>query len=221
MGRRSACSLDLLRPPTGMICRSTVCKRPGARSNILHALRKVEMHRTLLSVTALSLLACAAAPSATAPSSSAELRIQAAELRAPPAQLELQLMERDSVIDSLNARLDEALQEVVGAMGKPAIAHQSSGGCLCHGGGGRGVAIDHKLGPRFTESRQGLRLMQLSAGESRPELVIDCNATSASAMAEAASARLVSDCSFPWLRPPPARLHRAWHSDCRSPNHAP
>src|SRR5882672_6937621 len=96
-----------------MICRSVPIRLSP------HRLRKVEMYRTLSIVTVLSLSACVAAPSPTAPpASSPELHIQTAELERRAAQLELQLMERDSVIDGLNARLDEALQEVVGAMGK-------------------------------------------------------------------------------------------------------
>src|ERR1700675_3800560 len=82
---------------------------------------KERMHRTLSIVTVLSLFACATGspppkPPVSKPTAAAELQL--AELERRAAQLELQLMERDSVIDSLNARLDEALQEVVGVMGK-------------------------------------------------------------------------------------------------------
>ena len=124
------------------------------------------MRRTLSIVTVLSLSACAAAPSGTAPQApNPELRIQAAELERRAAQLELQLMERDSVIDSLNARLDEALQEVVGAMGK--LQSLTSRAEAASAMAEADVALQSitSSGRDSPESRQGLRLMQLSAGE--------------------------------------------------------
>ena len=85
--------------------------------------RKAEMYRTLSIVTILALSACAGAPPPPAPRppSAVEPKVQIVrdpELERRAGQLELQLMERDALIDSLNARLDNALQEVVGAMGK-------------------------------------------------------------------------------------------------------
>jgi uncharacterized coiled-coil protein SlyX len=124
------------------------------------------MYRTLSIVTVLSLSACAAAPSPTAPQApSPELRIQTAELERRAAQLELQLMERDSVIDSLNARLDEALQEVVGAMGK--LQSLTSRAEAASAMAEADVALQSitSSGRDSPESRQGLRLMQLSAAE--------------------------------------------------------
>ena len=124
------------------------------------------MRRTLSIVTALSLSACVAASSATAPqTASPELRIQAAEFERRAAQLELQLMERDSVIDSLNARLDEALQEVVGAMGK--LQSLTSRAEAASAMAEADVALQSitSSGRDSPESRQGLRLMQLSAAE--------------------------------------------------------
>jgi len=80
---------------------------------------KERMYRTLSIVTVLSACATGSPPPKPPPSKpTAAAELQVAELERRAAQLELQLMERDSVIDSLNARLDEALQEVVGAMGK-------------------------------------------------------------------------------------------------------
>lgn len=77
------------------------------------------MHRTFSIVAILSLFACVTAPPPRTPQAPAvEPRNQSAEFERRVGQLELQLMERDSVIESLNARLDEALQEVVRAMGK-------------------------------------------------------------------------------------------------------
>ncbi len=124
------------------------------------------MRRTLSIVTVLSLSACAAAPSGTAPQApNPELRIQAAELERRAAQLELQLMERDSVIDSLNARLDEALQEVVGAMGE--LHSLTSRAEAASAMAEADVALQSitNSGGDSPESRQGLRLMQLSTAE--------------------------------------------------------
>ncbi len=126
------------------------------------------MYRTLSIVTVLSLSACVAAPPPPqAPSSppAAELRIQVAELERRAALLELQLMDRDSMIDSLNARLDEALQEVVGAMGK--LQSLTSRAEAASAMAEADVALQSitSSGRDSPESRQGLRLMQLSAGE--------------------------------------------------------
>ncbi|HEY6721943.1 MAG TPA: SH3 domain-containing protein [Burkholderiales bacterium] len=121
------------------------------------------MYRTLSIVTVLSLSACAAlfrpAPQA------AEPRIQNSELERRAAQLELQLMERDAVIDSLNARLDEALQEVVGAMGK--LQSLTSRAEAASAMAEADVALQSitSSGRDSPESRQGLRLMQLSSAE--------------------------------------------------------
>jgi len=78
------------------------------------------MYRTLSIVTALSLCACAA-PARQAPPPAAEPRTQIVrdpEIERHATQLELQLMERDALIESLETRLEQALQEVVGTMGK-------------------------------------------------------------------------------------------------------
>lgn len=126
------------------------------------------MHRTLSIVTVLSLSACVAARPPSAPQAappSAELRSQAAELERRAAQLELQIMERDSVIDTLNARLDEALQEVVGAMGK--LQSLTSRAEAASAMAEADVALQSitSSGRDSPESRQGQRLMQLSSAE--------------------------------------------------------
>jgi len=127
------------------------------------------MHRTLSIVTVLSLSACLGprpppAPQAPTPPS-AELRSQTAELERRAAQLELQIMERDSVIDTLNARLDEALQEVVGAMGK--LQSLTSRAEAASAMAEADVALQSitSSGRDSPQSRQGQRLMQLSSAE--------------------------------------------------------
>jgi uncharacterized coiled-coil protein SlyX len=80
--------------------------------------------RTLSIVMALSLGACAApAPQEPPPGPrpAVEPRVQIVrdpELERQVTQLEIQLMERDALIESLNTRLEQALQEVVGTMRK-------------------------------------------------------------------------------------------------------
>ena len=91
------------------------------------------MRRTHLIVSVLALSACATPPPpppappptfqapSPSPAPAAEPQVQIVndpELERRAARLELQLMESDAVIDSLTARLDEALQEVVRAIGK-------------------------------------------------------------------------------------------------------
>jgi len=82
------------------------------------------MHRMLSIVTALSLCACASpAREEPPPSTQAAVEPQTQIVRDPELerqvwQLEIQLMERDALIESLNARLDQALQEVVATMRK-------------------------------------------------------------------------------------------------------
>ena len=82
------------------------------------------MYRTLSIVMALSLSACASpAREEPPPSTQAAVEPQTQIVRDPELehqvrQLEIQLMERDALIDSLNARLEQASQEVVGTMRK-------------------------------------------------------------------------------------------------------
>jgi uncharacterized coiled-coil protein SlyX len=125
------------------------------------------MDRTLSIVMILSLFACATASPPPKPVSkpASAVEPQLAELERRAAQLELQLMERDSVIDSLNARLDEALLEVVGAMGK--LQSLTSRAEAASAMAEADVALQSitSSGRDSPESRQGLRLMQLSAAE--------------------------------------------------------
>jgi len=129
---------------------------------------KAVMYRILSIVTILSLFACTTAspppkPQASRPTSAVELQV--AELERRAAQLELQLMERDSMIDALNARLDEALLEVVGAMGKlQSLASRAEAASAM---AEADVALQSitSSGRESPESRQGLRLMQLSTAE--------------------------------------------------------
>jgi hypothetical protein len=122
------------------------------------------MYRALSIVTVLSLSACAAL-SRPAPPAAAEPRTQNAEIERHAAQLELQLMERDAVIDSLNTRLDDVLQEVVGAMGK--LQSLTSRAEAASAMAEADVALQSitSSGRDSAESRQGLRLMQLSSAE--------------------------------------------------------
>jgi len=130
------------------------------------------MYRALSIVTILSLSACAAAPPPPAPQAplpspppAVEPRIQNPELERRAAQLELQLMERDALIDSLNARLDNALQEVVGAMGKlQSLATRAEAASAM---AEADVALQSIAGSGrdSPESRQASRLMQQSTAE--------------------------------------------------------
>jgi uncharacterized coiled-coil protein SlyX len=126
---------------------------------------KERRYRTLSIVTILSACATGSPPPKSVSKPASGVEIQAAELERRAAQLELQLMERDSVIDSLNARLDEALQEVVGAMGK--LQSLTSRAEAASAMAEADVALQSitSSGRDSPESRQGLRLMQLSAGE--------------------------------------------------------
>lgn len=80
------------------------------------------MYRTLSIVMALSLCACASpAREEPPPSPAVEPQTQIVhdpELGRDVRQLEIQLMERDALIESLKTQLDQALQEVVGTMRK-------------------------------------------------------------------------------------------------------
>jgi len=126
---------------------------------------KERTYRTLSIVTILSACATGSPPPKPVSKPAPGVELQAAELERRAAQLELQLMERDSVIDSLNARLDEALQEVVGAMGK--LQSLTSRAEAASAMAEVDVALQSitSSGRDSPEARQGLRLMQLSAGE--------------------------------------------------------
>jgi hypothetical protein len=128
------------------------------------------MYRALSIVTILALSACAGAPPppAAGPPPAVEPKIQIVrdpELERRAGQLELQLMERDALIDSLNARLDSAVQEVVGAMGKlQSIATRAE---AASAKAEAAVALQSIAGSGrdSPESRQASRLMQQSTAE--------------------------------------------------------
>ena len=87
------------------------------------------------------------------------------ELERRAAQLELQLLERDAVIESLTLRLDEALQEVVRTMGKlQSVATRAEAASAM---AEADVALQSipSTGRDSPESRQAARLMQQSTVE--------------------------------------------------------
>jgi uncharacterized coiled-coil protein SlyX len=87
------------------------------------------------------------------------------ELEQRAARLEIQLLERDAVIDSLSARLEEALQEVVRTMGKlQSVATRAEAASAM---AEADVALQSITGSGrdSPEFRQALRLMQQSAVE--------------------------------------------------------
>jgi hypothetical protein len=78
------------------------------------------MYRTLSIATILSLCACAS-PAPPEPKPAVEIQTQIVrdpELERQVTQLEIQLMERDALIERQNAQLEQALKELVGTMGK-------------------------------------------------------------------------------------------------------
>jgi len=103
------------------------CKRFGTIQRTTYdKVRKViePMYHTLFILIALSLGACAQLEREDAPASPPPVvkpQVQVVrdpELEQQVTQLEIQLMERDALIETLNTRLDQALQEVVGTMRK-------------------------------------------------------------------------------------------------------
>ncbi|HYA47598.1 MAG TPA: SH3 domain-containing protein [Burkholderiales bacterium] len=127
------------------------------------------MYRTPLVATILSLSACAVAPPPPAtPPRAVEPQVQV--VRDPAldhrlGQLELQLMERDALIESLNTRLDEAQQEVVSVMAKlQSLATRAEAASAM---AEADVALQAIGGPGHDspESRQAFRLNQQSTAE--------------------------------------------------------
>jgi uncharacterized coiled-coil protein SlyX len=128
------------------------------------------MFRRLSIAISLSLCACASAPEAPPPNPPAAPQVQIVrdpELERRAAQLEIQLMERDALIESLNTRLDQALQEVVATMGKlRSLATRAEAASAM---AEADVALKSIANPgrESTESKQALRLMQQSGDEFR------------------------------------------------------
>ena len=89
------------------------------------------------------------------------------ELERQVAQLEIQLMERDALIESLNARLDQALQEVVGTMRKLrslATRAEAASAMAEADVALQSIASSGRDSPEF---KQASRLMQQSSDEFR------------------------------------------------------
>lgn len=138
------------------------------------------MRRTLSIITVLALSACAAPqppapstprpapPPAPAAAPVAEPKVQFVrdpELEQRAARLELQLLERDAMIESLSAQLDEALQEVVRTMGKlQSVATRAEAASAM---AEADVALQSitSSGRDSPEVKQASRLMQRSADE--------------------------------------------------------
>lgn len=127
---------------------------------------KAGMYRTLSIVAILSLFACVEEPpKPRAPRASSAADPQLAELERRASQLELQLIERDSMIESLNARLDEAVQEVVGVMGKLRSLATRAEAASAMAEADVALQPIASSGRDSAESRQASRLMQQSAAE--------------------------------------------------------
>jgi TolA-binding protein len=126
---------------------------------------KERMYRALSIVAVVSLSACATAPPPPTPSSRPASAGELAELERRAAQLELQVMERDAVIDSLTARLDEAVQEVVGVMGKLRSLATRAEAASAMAEADVALQSIASSGRDSPESRQAVRLMQQSAAE--------------------------------------------------------
>jgi len=129
------------------------------------------MHRTLSIVTALSLCACAstarrAPPPIPPPAVEPRTQIvRDAERESHATQHEIQLMERDALIESLETRLEQALQEVVGTMGKlRSLATRAEAASAM---AEADVALQSTGNARrdSPELRQAARLMQQSSAE--------------------------------------------------------
>jgi uncharacterized coiled-coil protein SlyX len=129
------------------------------------------MYRTLSIVMALLLEACAQPvrqePPPT-PRPAAEPQIQVVrdpELERQVTQLEIQLMERDALIESLNTRLDQALQEVVGTMRKLRSLATRAEAASAMAEADVALQSMGRSGRESPELKQAFRLMQQSSDE--------------------------------------------------------
>jgi uncharacterized coiled-coil protein SlyX len=129
------------------------------------------MCRTLSMVVALSLGACAQLgheePPAT-PRPAVEPQVQVVrdpELERQVTQLEIQLMERDALIESLNTRLDQALQEVVGTMSKLRSLATRAEAASAMAEADVALQSISRSGRDSSEVKQASRLMQQSSDE--------------------------------------------------------
>lgn len=87
------------------------------------------------------------------------------ELERQVGELELQLMERDAQIESLNIRLEEALQEVVGAMRKLRSVATRAEAASAMAEADVALRAIASAGRDTPQSRQASRLMQQSTAE--------------------------------------------------------
>lgn len=131
------------------------------------------MRRSLWLALALSLGACAQlerqepAPGARPAVEPQVQVVRDPELERQVTQLEIQLMERDALIESLNARLDQALQEVVGTMRKLrslATRAEAASAMAEADVALQSIASSGRDSPEF---KQASRLMQQSSDEFR------------------------------------------------------
>ena len=136
--------------------------------------RDKRTHRKFSAIAVVVLCACAAAPPPASqapppgPPPVAEPRIQIVrdpELERRATQLELQLMERDALIESLESRLDQALQEVVGTMGKLRSLATRAEAASAMAEADVALQSTGNSGRGSPESKQASRLMQQSSAE--------------------------------------------------------
>ena len=131
------------------------------------------MYRTLLIIMALSLGACAQ-PERKEPPPGPQLAVEPQvqivrdpELERQVARLEVQLMERDALIETLNARLDQALQEVVGTMRKLRSLATRAEAASAMAEADVALQSLRRSGRDSPELKQASRLMQQSSDEFR------------------------------------------------------
>lgn len=129
------------------------------------------MYRTFSIVIALSLCACASpAPEEPPPSPPPVVEPQIQIVRDPELerdvrQLEIQLMERDALIESLKTQLEQALQEVVGTMRKLRSLATRAEAASAMAEADVALQSAGKSGRNSPELQQASRLMQQSSNE--------------------------------------------------------
>jgi uncharacterized coiled-coil protein SlyX len=132
------------------------------------------MNRTLSILVALSLGACAQPerqepqepPPSPRPAVEPQIQIvRDPELERQVTQLEIQLMERDALIESLNTRLEQALQEVVGTMRKLRSLATRAEAASAMAEADVALQSIGRSGRDSPELKQASRLMQQSSDE--------------------------------------------------------
>jgi uncharacterized coiled-coil protein SlyX len=130
-----------------------------------------QMSRTFLIFMIVALCGCVStAPTEPSPSLPAAAAPQIQIVRDPElerrvAQLEIQLMERDALVASLNTRLDQALQEVVTTMAKLRSLATRAEAASAMAEADVALKSTGNSGRESPELRQASRLMQQSADE--------------------------------------------------------